>query len=338
MAFIFRTFCVPLLLAAPLIFAAPPDPARTTTKVPKPQFQNDYFGEMARTFCTVKEVDLKGRTLVVKVDRDGRLERIAIKDDTELRFRDSWGELENYFPGQHLMLFMYVDEEKKWTYPRAIQDEIQVSAAHGWYAAVTAIDLDKKTYATHREERDKAGKVTKVEDKQYVFDPAVKIWKDATPGGIESLKIGDEVIPQLIEKDGKLVAIEILDRKGDAAVRAAQEEQHRKDQDRLGLAAYVTDIEVISGALTATIAWSGAERASHLKPGDTLAITPTTGSTFAAAIVSSERIDSRVRLHLAINARVAARLAVGESLRVFVPGTGPEIPAGKSGIPASAYK
>jgi hypothetical protein len=323
-----------VLALSTLARGAPPADA----KIPKPQFQNDFFGEMGRIFCTIQEVDLKSRTLSIKVDKDGRIERVPIRDDTELRFRDSWGELENYFPGQHVMLFMYVDENRKWTYPRAIQDEIQVSAAHGWYAAVTAIDLQAHTYSTHREEKNKEGKITKMEDKQYTVDPVVKIWKGPTPAGIESLQIGDEVIQQLVEKDGKLLAVEILDRKGDAAVRAAQEEQHRKDQERLGLPAYVTDVEVISGALLATVAWSGAERASKFKPGETLSITPASGQPFAAAIASIERVDSRVRLHLAINARVAARLSIGQSLRVFIPGTGPQIPAGKTSVPPSAYK
>ena len=236
------------------------------------------------------------------------------------------------------MLFMYVDENKKWTYPRAVQDEIQVSAAHGWFAAVTNIDLQKHTYATHREEKNKEGKITRVEDKTYTFDPAVKIWKGPTPANIDSLKIGDEVIQQQVEKDGKLSAVEIIDKKGDAAIRAAQEQQHHNDQDRLGLPAYVTDVEVISGALVATVAWSGTDRASHLKPGETITLNTAADQPFPAAISKTERVDSRLRLTLAINARVAARLSTGESLRLFLPNTGPKIPPGKTNIPESAYK
>ncbi|HWE04906.1 MAG TPA: hypothetical protein VG326_21040 [Tepidisphaeraceae bacterium] len=314
--------------------------AETTApnKLPKPQFQGDYFGEMARSFCTIREVDVKGHTLLVVRDKDAKEVRIPIKEDTELHFRDSWGELENYFPGQHVMLFMYVDEDRNWTYPRAIQDDIQVAALHGWYAAVTAIDPEKHLYSTHRQEKDKEGKVTKEIDKEFTFDPAVKVWKSAAPGAIDSLKIGDEVIQQLVEKDGKLVAVEIFDRAGDAAVRAAQEAQHVRDQDRLGLPAYVTDVEVISGSLILSIAWSGSQRATALKPGETVAIVPADGRAFAGAIFAMEKVDTRQRLRLAINARAASRLSVGESLCVFMPGTGPKIPTGKSGVPATAYK
>lgn len=305
-------------------------------KVPKPQFQGDYFGEMARSFCTIKEVDTKNRALVVLRDKDSATVRIPIKDDTELRFRDSWGELENFFPGQHVMLFVYVDEDRNWTYPRAVQDDIQVSAFHGWYAAVTAIDSANRTYSTHREEKDKSGKVTKVIEKQFAFDPAAKVWKGEQPAGIDALKIGDEVIQQTVEKGGKLVAVEILDRKGDAAVRATQEAQHHKDQDQLGVPAYINDVEVLTGSLMVSVAWSGSERAKTLKPGDVLALTPTDGThAFAGAVASNERVDSRQRLRLAINARVAARLTIGQSLRVFMPGTGPEIPTGKSGVPVN---
>ncbi|HZK79498.1 MAG TPA: hypothetical protein VFC46_00485, partial [Humisphaera sp.] len=77
-------------------------------KLPKPQFQGDYFGEMARAFCTIKQVDVKGHSLLVVRDKDGKEVRVPIRDDTELHFRDSWGELENYFPGEHVMLFVYV--------------------------------------------------------------------------------------------------------------------------------------------------------------------------------------------------------------------------------------
>jgi hypothetical protein len=328
-----------LLLAcvAPVALGADtPAPA----KLPKPQFQGDFFGEMARAFGFVQGVDTKARTMTVKLEKDGKVVTLPIRDDTELRFRDSWGELSDYFPGQRVMLFVYVDENRAWTYPRAVQDEIQVSAFHGWFGTVTEVDAAKGTYGTHREEKDKTGKVTKVEDKHYAFDPAaVRVWKGPTPAGIDALRVGDEVVPQLVEKDGKVLAVEILDRAGCKAVRATQDDRHRAAQDRLGLPGYVNDVEVLTGALTLSIAWSGSERGKAIKPGDTLAIAPADGgAAFGAAVVSNGQADSRRRLVVAINARVAARLAPGQSLRVFVPGTGPEVPTGKAGVPDSAYK
>ena len=289
---------------------------------------------MARSFGVVTDVDTKGRTLEVKRERDGQRVRVPIRDDTELHFRDSWGELDNYFPGQRVMLFMYVDEDKNWTYPRAIQDEIHVSARHGWFAKVTAVDLQNRTYSTHREEKDAAGKVTKSEDKTVAFAADAKVWKSDKAEGIDALKVGDEVIPQQVERDGKLAAVEIFDRKGDDAIRAAQDAQHRKDQERLGLTAYVTDVEVLSGALTATVAWSGSARAKELPIGARLAIVPSDGTrAFAGAVCSIQAVDSRQRIMFQINAHAAARLSVGQSLRIFLPGTGPDLPTGKSGIP-----
>jgi hypothetical protein len=301
---------------------------------PKPAFQGDFFGEMGRAFCVVQKVDVEGRAVTAKLDRDGRIVTVPIKDDTELHVRDSWGELTDYFPGQHVMLFMYVDDDKKWTYPRAIQDDIHMRARHGHFARVVRIDRDARTYATQRDEKDGKGTVTKTVDDSYVAAADVKVWKGAASAGFDALKEGDEVITQLVERDGKLVAAEILDRAGDDAVRAAQDARHRKDQDEKGLPSYVTDVEVLNGSLQATVAWSGSERAKKdLAVGAAVTIVPDGGKPFAGAVCSVQGVDSRQRIQFVVNSRVAARLAPGQSLRIFLPGTGPALPEGRSGIP-----
>lgn len=306
---------------------------------PKPVFQGDFFGEMPRAFAVIVRVDEKERTVTAKLDRDGKTVQVPIKDDTELHVRDSWGELSDYYPGQHVLLFMYVDDEKNWTYPRAIQDDIHMRARHNHFAKVVRIDRAARTYATQREEKDGKGAVVRTVDDSYTAAADAKVWKGKSAEAFEALKEGDEVITQLVEKDGKLLALEILDRAGDDAVRALQDERHRKAQEADGLPAYVTDVEVIAGSLVATVAWSGADRAKKdLAPGATVAVAPAGGKPFAAAVCSLQGVDSRQRLQLAINARVASRLALGQSLRVFLPGTGPAIPEGRAGLPAPAKK
>jgi Cu/Ag efflux protein CusF len=301
---------------------------------PKPSFQGDFFGEMARAFCVIQKVDADARTVTAKLDRDGKIVTVPIKDDTELHVRDSWGELADYYPGQHVMLFMYVDDDKKWTYPRAIQDDIHMRARHGHFARVVKIDREARTYATQRDEKDGKGNVTKTVDDAYTCAAEVKVWKGAAPAGLEALKEGDEVVTQLVERDGKLVAWEILDKAGDDAVRAAQDERHRKDQDEKGLPSYVTDVEVLNGSLQATVAWSGSERAKKtLQVGAVVTIVPDGGKAFAGAVCSVQGQDSRQRVQFAINSRVAARLAPGQSLRIFIPGTGPAVPEGRAGLP-----
>ncbi|HVE40673.1 MAG TPA: hypothetical protein VNM14_12335 [Planctomycetota bacterium] len=325
-----RELFVPALLA---LLAAAPVPQQATP--PKPNFQGDFFGEMPRAFGVIQSVDEKERRVTAKLDRDGRIVTVPVKDDTELHVRHSWGELSDYFPGQHVMLFMYVDDEKAWTYPRAIQDDIHMWALHNHYARVVKIDRDARTYATQRDEKDGKGNITKTVDASYTYAADVKVWKGKDPAGIDALKEGDEVITQLVERDGKLLATEILDRPGDDAVRVAQDERHRKDQDRLGLPAYVSDVEVLAGSLLATVAWSASARAkSDLKPGMALAVVPSGGKPFAAAVCSVQGIDTRQRVQFAINARVAARLAPGQSLRIFLPDTGPALPEGRAGLPA----
>jgi hypothetical protein len=229
---------------------------------------------------------------------------------------------------------MYVDDEKAWTYPRAIQDDIHMWSLHNHYARVVTIDREARSIATQRGEKDGKGNVVKTVDATLVYAPDVKVWKGKEAAGIDALKEGDEVIAQLVERDGKLVATELLDRAGNEAVKALQDERHRKDQDRQGLPAYVNDVEVLAGSLLATVAWSASARAKQdLKPGMTLAVVPAGGKAFAAAVCSIQQVDTRQRVQLAINARVAARLTPGESLRIFLPETGPEIPQGPAGIP-----
>ncbi|HVR83993.1 MAG TPA: hypothetical protein VMU54_06745 [Planctomycetota bacterium] len=302
---------------------------------PKPAFQGDFFGEMGRAFCVVERVDLQARTLTARLDRDGKTVTVPIRDDTELHVRDSWGELTDYYPGQHVMLFMYVDDDKKWTYPRAIQDDIHMRARHGHFARVVKIDRDARTYATQREEKDGRGNVTKTVEEAYAAAAGVKVWKGATSGDWSALQEGDEVITQLVERDGKLVAEEILDRAGDDAVRAVQDQRHRKDQEEKGLPSYVTDVEVLTGSLQATVAWSASERAKKdLHVGGTVTILPEGGKPFAGAVCSVQGVDSRQRVQFVINARVAARLSPGQSLKIYLPDTGPAIPEGRAGLPA----
>ena len=142
---------------------------------PKPAFQGDYFGEMARAFGVVVAVDEKRRTITAKFDRDGAVREIPVRDDTELHVRDSWGELGDYAPGRHVMFFMYVDDTKAWTYPRAIQDDIHMRARHNHYAKVVSIDRAARSYATRREEKDGKGQVTKTVDESYVAAPDARL-------------------------------------------------------------------------------------------------------------------------------------------------------------------
>lgn len=332
-------FFFSLLLSAGLLLGVDAPAAKNDTPLRNPYFQGDFFGEMPRAFCIIQKVDLKARTMLVKVLKDGRTETIAIGPDTELLFRNAYGELEDYFPGQHVMLFVYGDEERKWAGIRAVQDEIQMTAAHNWFAAITKIDREQRRYWTRREEKNEKKEVTKVVELDHVYAPDVKVWKGETAVGAEALQVGDEVIQQLVEKDGALVAVEMFDRAGAAAVGKVQEARLYQAQTEKGLAGYVLDVEPMAGALTVMINRNNLKRAGELKPGDEIKIAPEDGSQpFAAAVYEVKGVDSRKRLELLVNARAAARLHYGEPLRVFLPGTGGELPTGRSGIPTPPVK
>jgi hypothetical protein len=310
--------------------------AADATAEPKPFFQSDYFGEMARAFGYVQKADLDAKTLTVKLEHDGKLVTVPILDDTELHIRDSWGELDDYFPGQRVLLFVYVDENRKWTYPRAVQDDIHFRSGHKRYAKVLSIDAATRQVKLEREEKNNKGE-TKTFAEEFVCSDDVKIWKGPAPAGFDALQPGDSVIHQLVEREGKIVATEIYTADGTAAVRNAQEARHRADQDKLGLVAYVNDVEILNGALSASVAWSGSNREKELKVGTTVCVSPAAtafgGENFAAQLCSIQPVDVRQRLQFLINSRVAARLKIGQSLRIFLPGTGPAIPEGRTGIP-----
>jgi hypothetical protein len=211
------------------------------------------------------------------------------------------------------------------------------TAGDSWFAKVLKIDPTRRTITTQREEKNNKGEVTRTIDKEFAYFPNVKVWKGEHPGGIETLRVGDEVIQQMVEKENVLAATEILDRAGDDAVRSAQDARHRADQDRLGLPTYINDLDPVTGSVVVSVAWSGSDRAKTLKPGDTVTITPADGSKpFAAFVSETQALETRQRLQLIANARVVSRLAYGQSLHLFLPGTGPALPTGRAGLPEFA--
>ena len=312
-----------------------PRAAIPTAPATKPFFQNDYFGEMPRAFGFITGIDLSARTMAVKLDK-GTIVTVPIRSDTELRFRNSWGGLQDYLVGQRLMLFMYIDDSKSWTYPKAVQDEIQMTMSHGWWAKITRIDRAVGSYATLRQEKTAQGTLKDI-TASYLIAPDVVVRKGNMNGGIELLGVGDEVLQQQVERRGVAVVVEVFDQAAGKLVGAAQDARHRADEDRLGLTAYVNDIEVVSGGLLVTVPWSSARRAQGLKPGDVVVLQPTDGSKpFAATISSNVTVGTRRRLQMVINARTAARASYGQTLQLFVPGTGPTLPTGRAGLPVAA--
>jgi hypothetical protein len=306
---------------------APEADAPGAASAPKPGFQADYFGEMPRAFGFVTKVDTARSELGVKLDK-GTAVTVPIRLDTELRFRNSWGDLGEYFPGQRVMLFMNIDDEKRWTYPRAVQDEIQMTTSHKWWAAVTKLDVTGRRYSTARQEQ---GKTISAD---YLIAPDLVVRKGKTTGGIELLAVGDVVLQQQVEREGVRLAVEIFDEAGGQAIAAEQDARHRAAEDKLGLPVIVNDVDVTAGGLTASVPWSSATRARALKPGDVVVMQASDGdAAFAGAVSSNAGAGTQRRLLLVVNGRAAARLAIGARLHLFMPGTGPALPTGRTGLP-----
>ena len=303
--------CVALGLCAALAlsaFAAEPE------KLPKPQFNGPYFGKMPRAWVEVLKVDADRRVLTVRT-KTGEEVEVPIRGDTELRVRDSWGDLTDYYPGESVMLFVYHDADGKWAYPRAVQDEIQMMSGHKWWWTVDALDATAGTLELSRKENGKAFK------ESFRVGADTKVWKGDTPAGIEALKVGDVVLFQTryTKGEAKRFAVEVLDAKGLEAVRAAQQAKHRDRLAANGLPAVVNDIEVLTGAVTVTVQWEASDVARGIKPGAKVDVVggAKAGVRFAAPVAESRGDGARHKLLLAADPAAISRLKVGDEVRVW---------------------
>jgi hypothetical protein len=281
---------------------------------PKPEFSGAYFGKMPRAWVEILKVDAENRLLTVRT-RKGEEREVPIRPDTELRVRDSWGDLSDYYPGESVMLFVYADAEGKWVYPRAVQDEIQMMSQHKWWWTVDALDGPAGTIDLSRKEKDKVFR------ESFRVGPDTKVWKGAKPGTLDALKVGDVGLFQTRYDKGqdKRFAVELMDAQGLAAVRAEQQAKHRKRLSERGLDALVSDLDVLTGAVLVSVQWDASDAAAAVKPGDQVELAQEGKDVvrFAAPVSESRAEGMRHKLLLAANPADMVRLRVGDVVRVL---------------------
>ncbi len=232
-------------------------------KPARPAFRSDYFGKMPRAWVEIVKIDPERRVLTVRT-RTGEEREVVLRGDTEMRVRDSWGDLTDLYPGEVVMLFLYHDDAGDWAYPRAVQDEVQMMAFHKMWWTVDAADAGAGLVSLSR--KDSKGQTV-----QEIFriGDATKVWKGDKPSGLEALKVGDVVLFQTRHDEGqeRRFAVEFFDEKGLAAARAAQQARHAKELAASGLPAVINDIDLLTGAVQATVQWEAVEEAQALRPG-----------------------------------------------------------------------
>ena len=297
--------------------------------------QPEYAAAMPRAFGVLQRFEPAGASLTVKMEHDAQIVTLPLRPDTELRYRGSFGAPEAFFPGQHLMMLVLIDENRNWIAPRSISDDIHHEASHAHFAAVTRIDRAAGTYTTSRVEGKRRDKLGQTIERTFPWAAGVEVRKGDAPAGIAALRVGDEIIEQLAERDGRLVAVVIADRKGKGALREAQEKVHRERQDREGLPTHVNDVDPVKGQRGITLPKNAPDRAKALRVGDTVVLTAPEAGVFAGRIRATETSDSRQRLLLFTSGFVTARLNLGQPLRLWSPGTGPALLDGKRGVPES---
>ena len=233
------------------------------------------------------------------------------------------------------MLFMYVDDDHNWTYPRAIQDDIHVSARHNWFARVTHIDRVAHTYHTTREKRTGRDKSRKRLRKIMFSRPMRKVGRATRRAASKPCAKGTRLFSSLWSMSGKLVAVEIFDRKGDDAVRAMQDEAHHRIRNagparvcqRRGTpfrSLLVVRCVERCGTRQRPQARRCCDRVVPPKAQSPLPPPPLPATRRHPAAYSVCSQCPRCR-----------RLQLGQSLRVFLPNTGPAVPTGRAGFPTN---
>jgi hypothetical protein len=284
------------------------------SKPPKPQFSAAYFGKMPRAWVEILKVDAERRLLTVRT-RKGEEREVPIRPDTELRVRDSWGDLSDYYPGESVMLFVYPDAEGQWVYPRAVQDEIQMMSQHKWWWTVDALDSQAGKIDLSRKEKEKVFR------ESFRVGPDTKVWKGAKPGTLDTLKVADVVLFQTRYDKGqdKRFAVELMDAEGLAAVKAEQQAKHQKRLDERGLDAVVNDLDVLTGTVLVSVQWDASGAADAVKLGDQIELIQEGKDAvrFAAPVSESRADGMRHKLLLAANPADMVRLRIGDSVRVL---------------------
>jgi len=281
----------------------------------RPQFNGAYFGKMPRAWVEVLRADPEKRTLTVRT-KEGKEVEVPIRGDTELRVRDSWGDLADYYPGESVMLFVYPDAAGKWVYPRAVQDEVQMMAQHKWWWTVDALDDKAGVVSLSRTEQGKTHR------ESFRIGPATKVWKGERAAGPEVLRLGDVVLFQTRYEAGqeRRFAVELMDAKGLEAVRAAEQERHRRRLAERGLPAVVNDVDVLTGAILVSVQWEASDLAKAVKPGSKVTLLRAGEGPevrFEAPVAESRPDGVRHKLLLAADPASMVRLRVGDEVRVF---------------------
>ena len=300
-------------LAAMVVIAFFQLHASADEKPVKPRFNGTYFGKMPRAWVEILKVDPDHRSLTVRTKK-GEEVTVPIRGDTELRVRDSWGELSDYYPGESVMLFVYPDADGKWVYPRAVQDEIQMMSQHKWWWTVDAVDRTADTVHLSRRDKDKVFR------ESFRIGPATKVWNGDQPTGVETLNVGDVVLFQTRYEKGQVhrFAVELLDGRGLEAIRAAQQVRHRDHLLRDGLPAVVNDLDVLTGAVTISTQWTAEDLARKVKAGDRLKLLDSDRRVlFEAPVAEFTGEGVHQRILLAADPATMIRLRIGDEVRVL---------------------
>jgi hypothetical protein len=269
-----------------------------------------YFYRMPRAWVEILKIDSARRMLTVR-KKSGEEVEVAIRPDTNLMQAGGEGNLDDFYPSESVMLFMYHDDMKKWVYPRAVQAEMQMLLSHNHWWKVEALDIKAGTIALTRTEKDKSSR------EEFRIGPATKVYKSDMPAGAETLAVGDVVLYQTRYEKGqeKRFADMIVNAKGLETLKTLQQAKQRTRLAEEGWQAIVNDVDRLKGAVYVTVQGSGARAAKEVKTGTWLEL-KSDKTRFVVPAVDSRPDGHRQKIILVADPVLTVRLEVGEIVRI----------------------
>lgn len=222
--------------------------------------------KMRRLWGELVSIDPKTRTGTFRNEGNDEVMPFKIMPYAELLHHATFGDVQDFRPGERMIFRLHEDADGKWTWLTYIQDEMNFLNGHKEYYWVDVLD-------------EKTGKITFTQanaDKSLVreknltleTDKDTRYWKAGKPAAFSDIKVGDKLRTKThgTGKGNVRVCWEVfLDDESLLAFQAEQKAVHAKRIAELGMPGYVDAVD--GKDVKFTLFQEGGLAAKELKPG-----------------------------------------------------------------------
>jgi len=231
------------------------------------------FDAMRRPWGELVSLDPVTRTGSFRNESTDEVMPFTILPYAELLHHATFGDVQDFRPGERLIFRLHPDESGKWVWLTYIQDEMNMMNGHKEFYFVDAVDPA-------------AGKLTCTQanaDKSYVRQqgivietaPDTRYWKAGKPAAFADIKVGDPLRARThgVGTGNRRVAWDLfLDEASLLAFQAEQKAVHAARMARDGAPGYVD--ETVGGKLRVTLFQEGGDYVGKLAKGKTVHAAP----------------------------------------------------------------